>query len=236
MKLPKEIVPNPLVTSTVEVRFYSDLEKSKLLPLVYKRFQNELPNLNENIIPKQIKELDPQFKYSPDFVLSNNDFSLSFGINVISFENVADYKLWNNYFPFIVNGLKGFFELGIIKSVERIGVRYASVFNHAEKMAGVITYIPSIPIDNYKQNFGLFRCDLVKEEISLHLQITDNVKIIKNNKFISGSCIDIDAFYTKKIDPNDMVFSLIEKLHDQEKEVFFSLLKKSFLETLTVKY
>jgi uncharacterized protein (TIGR04255 family) len=236
MNLPKEIVPNPLVISTVEVRFNSDLEKSKLFPLVYKKFQNELPNLNENIIPKQIKELDPQFKYSPDFVLSNNDFSLSFGINVISFENVAEYKFWSNYFPFIVNSLKGFFEIGIIKLVERIGVRYASVFDHAEKIAGVIKNIPAIPVDNYKQNFGLFRCDLIKEEINLHLQIAENVKIMKNNKFLSGSCIDIDAFYTNKINPDDTVFSIIDKLHSQEKEVFYSLLKKSFLDTLTVKY
>jgi uncharacterized protein (TIGR04255 family) len=236
MTLPKEISPNPLVTSTVEVRFISEIEKPKLLPLVYKKFQNDLPNLNENNIPIQIKALDPQFKYSPDFILSNNDFSLAFGLNVISFENVADYKLWDNYYPFIITCLKGFFELGIIKHVERIGVRYASVFDHVEKIADVITSIPTIAVNEYEQKFGLYRCDLVKDDVNLHLQIADNVKVTKNNKFLSGSYIDIDAFFEKKIDPDGNVFTIIDKLHKQQKEVFFSLIKKAFLDTLTVKY
>lgn len=236
MALPIEISPNPLVTSTVEIRFISELEKPKLLPLVYKKFQNDLPNLNENTIPIQIKALDPLFKYSPDFILSNNDFSLSFGINVISFENVADYKLWSNYYPFIVNCLKDFFELGIVKFVERIGVRYASVFDHTEKISDVITSIPSLSINGYEQKFGLYRCDLVKDDVNLHLQIADNVKVTKNNKFLSGSYIDIDAFFSQKIEPDENVFTNIDKLHTQQKEVFFSLIKKSFLDTLTVKY
>lgn len=236
MALPIEISPNPLVTSTVEIRFISELEKPKLLPLVYKKFQNDLPNLNENTIPIQIKALDPLFKYSPDFILSNNDFSLSFGINVISFENVSDYKLWSNYYPFIVNSLKGFFELGIVKFVERIGVRYASVFDHAEKISDVITSIPSLSIEGYEQKFGLYRCDLVKDDINLHLQIAENVKVTKNNKFLSGSYIDIDAFFSQKTEPDETVFTIVDKLHTQQKEVFFSLIKKSFLDTLTVKY
>jgi uncharacterized protein (TIGR04255 family) len=236
MKLPKEIKPNPLVTSTVEIRFHLNIEKTKLLPLVYKKFQNELPNLNETVIPKQIKELDPQFKYSPDFVLSNNDFSLSFGINVLSFENVDEYKLWGNYFPFIVNSLKGFYEFNIITQIERIGVRYVSVFDRTEKISDVINSVPTLPFNDYNQKFGVFRCDLIRDEVNLHLQIADNVKVIKNTRVLSGSCIDIDAFYGNKLNPDEKVFEIIDKLHLQQKEVFISLLKKSFLDSLTVIY
>lgn len=236
MKLPLEISPNPLVSSTVEIRFISELEKLKLFPLVYQKFQNFLPNLNENIVPKQIKELDPQFAYSADYILSNNDYSLAFGINVISFENVNDYKLWGNYFPFIKESLTRFFELGIIKYIDRIGVRYGSVFDKNEDVSKVITYLPAVPIDGYEQKFGLFRCNLIKDEFNFLLQIADNVKVTKSNKLMSGTYIDIDGSYTNRIEPNKEVFDIIDNLHQQQKEVFFNLLKKSFLDTLTLTY
>lgn len=236
MTLPIEISPSPLVTSAIEIRFVSELEKQKLFPLVYKKFQNELPNLNENTIPKELRVLDPQLKNSPDYILSNNNFSLSFGINVISFENVSDYKLWNNYFPFVVDCLNKFFELGIIKYIERIGVRYASIFDHTENIAEVINQIPTIPINDFEQKFAYYRCDLVKDDFNLHLQLANNAKIIKNEKPLSGSYIDIDASFTSKIDANKNIYSIIDKLHTHEKEVFFGLVKKSFLDTLDVKY
>lgn len=236
MPLPREIIPNPLIGSTVEIRYNSDIDKKKLLSLVFTQFQNELPTLTHSSIPEQIKALDPNFQFSPDYILSNEYYSLSFSSKVISFENTSDYRLWSNYFPFITTCLKKFYSLGIIKYIDRIGVRYASVFENAPSISSVIRETPIIQFENYKQKFGLFNCDLSNDRINIHLQIAGNAAITKNNRIRTGSLIDIDAFLMKKIEPNEEVFTIIEELHQEEKKLFWELLSDSFKEKLNVKY
>jgi len=241
MKLPIEISPNPLVTSTIEVRYYSKIGSNKLFNLVYKAFMQELPNFEQNTLPQGIKETNPQFKYAPDYILSNENYKLSFSNNVLSFENVAEYKLWGNYFPFISKSIKAFFELGHIDYVERIGVRYASVLDKTQSASEVINDVPAINVEGYDQKFEHYRSNLKKDNISILLQIFDNAKAAKNGVNSSGVYIDIDASFTGKLDKNegaflDEVLKYVDKLHSIEKELFFSLMKPEYLSTLNPKY
>lgn len=236
MPLPKEITPNPLIGSTVEIRINSDIDKKKLLSTVFTQFQNDLPTLTHSSIPEQIKALDPKLHFTPDYVLSNDNYSLSFSTRVISFENTSDYTLWANYYPFIINSLKRFYSLGIIKSIDRIGVRYASIFENTPSISEVLKETPIIHFENYKPRFGLFNCDLSNDRINMHLQIAGNAAVTKNNKIRTGCLIDIDAFIMKKIEPDENVFTIIEELHQEEKELFWELLSDSFKEKLNVKY
>lgn len=235
MALPIEISPNPLVTSAVELRFVSEIDRTKILPVVYRKFQDLLPNLRESAIPQEIKKMDPQLKYSPDFILSNDDYSLAFSNNVVLFENVSDYKLWGNYFPFIKICLSLFFELGIIKVIERIGVRYASVFD-GTKILDVVNEVPALKISGYEQKLALHRVELKNDDFNFNLQIANNAKVTKSNKVLSGGYIDIDAVYSQEVVPDKSIFEIIDKLHVQQKTLFFDLLKKTFLETLNVRY
>ena len=237
MALPKEISPNPLVTSTVEVRFNSGKETSQLLPLVYSKFLKSLPNLTESNIPKEIRANNSELAYAPAYTLSNDNYSLSFSNKIIAFENVSDYKFWNNYFPFITTHLKEFFELGIITNIERIGVRYASILDKVESIDKVLVDVPKFTLNsNYKQNFSYYRSDLIKDGCNLHLQIANNARATKNNKFLSGVYIDIDASFTGQLQIGNDIIGIIDKLHTQEKELFFSLLKQDFINTLNPKF
>lgn len=238
MALPKELSPNPLVTSTVEVRFRSEIETLKLFPLVYSRFCKDLPILNENKIPKEIRDNNPNLAFSPDYTLSNDDYSLSFSDKMIAFENVSKYKLWDNYFPFIELHLNEFYELGIIKMVERIGVRYASVLDEAGSINQVLKHVPNMPIKGYSEKFNSYRSHLMKGELNFVLQIASNAKATKNNLSLSGVYIDIDAFYLGNVEANDRnrVLDLINQLHNEEKELFFNLLRPEFIDTLNPTY
>ena len=83
MLLPKEISPNPLVSSTIELRFISELLDSDILANVFPVFSKDFPNLTEGQIPKEIKKQEPQLKYSPDYILKNEKFSISFTIEIL---------------------------------------------------------------------------------------------------------------------------------------------------------
>lgn len=240
MKLPIEIFPNPLITSTVEIRFVSKIELSQMFSHVYETFVKELPRFEQVSIPKDIKLSTPQFSHSAEYNLRNDDYKLSFGNNVLSFENVGEYKLWENYFPFIASCITKFFNLGFIEKIERIGVRYASVLNNTTDINSILNFEPDLKIEGYKQKFENYKSFLNINDVTLFLQIYRNAKAVQREKTISGVYIDIDAFYIKELafEPilNTKIFEVIQLLHKEEKVLFFSLLKPEYLSSLQPHY
>lgn len=236
MKLPIEISPNPLVTSTIEVRYVSSIESNKLFNLVYGSFMQELPIFEPNNLPSDIKKSNIQFKYSPDYTLRNENYKVSFSNNVLSFENMAEYKLWGNYFPFISKCINKFFSLIHIDKVERIGVRYGSVLDKTEGAGQVLNEVPIINIIGYDPRFEHYRANLKIEDIKILLQIFDNAQASKNGIKTSGVYIDLDAFYEGNLSSADEVLNMVNKLHSEEKKLFFTLMKPEYLETLNPKY
>jgi hypothetical protein len=45
MRLPKEISPNPIVSTTIEVRFLPNLKDENVLNFFYKHFQSTFPDI-----------------------------------------------------------------------------------------------------------------------------------------------------------------------------------------------
>ncbi len=236
MKLPIEISPNPLVTSTIEIRFLSSLSSQKIFPIVYQSFSEDLPNFEHINIPNEIRQKNLQLKYLPDYTLLNEDFKLSFSNNVLSFENVGEYKLWGQYFPFISKSISIFLELGIIEKIERIGVRYASVLVNTDGVNDVLNSIPTTNIEGYEQKFEQYRSNFIIDEINLFLQIFNKANTKKNDIEISGVYIDIDASITNEINPDNKIIESIEKLHSIQKKLFYSLLKPEYIASLNPKY
>ena len=83
MKVPTSISPNPLFTSTIEIRFLSNLTQQELFQKMTNVFLKELPNLELGKIPKELKEKQEQFKFAADYTLKNDDYAMSFSTNSI---------------------------------------------------------------------------------------------------------------------------------------------------------
>jgi len=236
MILPKEISPNPLITSTVELRFVSDLSESEALSQIYPAFAQEFPKLNPGLIPKELKQSsEEQFKYSADYIMNNDNFSIAFSNRVFTFDNIGNYVLWGNYFPFIKSQVDKFLSLKIAKKIERVGIRYVSVFSNLINMDELLINTPSVSLsNNYSQEMNLFRSLLKVDEVDLLLQIARSAKVQKREKSFSGLLIDIDAS-TKSIDENKII-DIIDSLHTEQKKLFFGLLKPDFINTLNPTY
>lgn len=236
MKLPIEISPNPLVTSTIELRFFTQASSSDLFPVVYKAFSDVLPKFELSKLPPDVKAGNPQFKFAPDYILSNENYRLSFSNTAISFEHVSEYQFWRNYFPFVSNCFEKFFNLVKAEFIERIGVRYASVLDKTESANQVLVSVPVIGLTDYEEKFEHYRTVIKVDNIKLLLQVFDNAKAEKMDQTISGVYIDIDASFDQKIEPTGKALEIIERLHSEQKKLFFSLLKKDYIETLNPKY
>ena len=74
------------------------------------------------------------------------------------------------------------------------------------------------------------------EYSTLYLQISANAKLIKNGVVRTGLYIDIDSSTNKRLMPNKEIYTTLDILHRDQKELFFSLLKDDFVETLNPKY
>lgn len=236
MKLPSEISPNPLVTSTIELRFSSGFSSSDLFPAVYRAFLDDLPNFELSNLPADIKASNPQFRYAPDYVLSNENYKVSFSNKVLTFEHVSEYLFWKNYFPFVSKCFNIFFRIVEIDFIERIGVRYASVLDQTESVNQVLVSVPKMELQNYDQKFENFRSIIKIDDFKLLLQIFDNAKAMRKDQSISGVYIDIDASYNNRVEPNEKVLEVIDKLHLEQKKLFFSLLKDDYIQTLNPIY
>ena len=235
MTLPKKISPNPLIITTIELRFISDLNSTLILPTVLPVFSSELPNFAPSKIPQEFKSQE-QFKFSPDFSLNNENFTVGFSNNAIIIEIKGDYPFWNSYFNFVKNQLDKLFKLNLVRKIVRIGVRYGSILSAAENGRTMLKYNPLFNIKGFEENLVLIRTDLKKNEKNLHLQIAKNAKVLRNNETKTGTLIDIDASYTETIDVNEHVYHYIDELHSEEKSLFFELLTDEYLQQLNPEY
>lgn len=242
MRLPIEINPNPLITSTVEIRFNSEISDENILGCFYPIFSANFPKIKDlsNRIPVELKKERPELKYIANYVLQNEKYSLSIGNDVIAFENLGTYQLWNNYFPVIKENLELLKKTGLVKGIVRIGIRYASIFENKNDINEVLNFQNSINFNGYNQENQSLRSLFIKDNVSLLVQIYNNAKLEKIGQAkIEGLYIDIDASSEKNLPTNinETLFSLIDKLHYEQKSLLFEgIMKKEFLNSLNPKY
>lgn len=238
MQLPKEISPNPLVNTAIEIRFSSNnssWEKEKLFSIVYPQFAGDFPNFQPGI-PSQVKEKNPNFKNAVDYILHNNEYSFGFSGNSILFGHRYEYKHWGNYYPFIKKNLNKFFSLGIINRIQRIGVRYSNIFDGPVKIENVLDFNLRVPITDYDQSVEFMRLNLARENYKFNVQLGASAEGKVGERSLSGVYVDVDSYLMGDYSPDESI-ALINDLHNQGKELLFTkLISQSFLKTLNPKY
>lgn len=236
-QLPKSILPNPLLSSTVEIRFVSDLSSEEVYDLLSSVFEKDFPEITKRGLAEE-KQNRPELKYSAEYIMKGKDYQVFFDNNVIAFENIGGYHLWENYFPIVKSNLALLSEKKIIKQIERVGLRYVSFFENIENLKNILNVNLNISFENYQSYSEHFQTLLSFKERSILLQIAKNVKLSEEDIVKKGTLIDIDVSQNVNLPTtveNDL-FAIIEKLHYEEKKLFFSLLKKEFLKKLTIHY
>ncbi|URW79088.1 TIGR04255 family protein [Xiashengella succiniciproducens] len=234
MNLPKNINPCPIVDALLEVRFTSKINANAVFGLIYSVLQKEFQKVETLPIlqlPDVVRASDPNLKYKPYYKISNENFVIQIGPDVISISSFPKYLGWELFSKIIFDALTKIESVGIINVIERIGIRYINFFetNIFEK----VNLKVCIGADDILYKNTIVRTEIEQGEFSSTLQVANNAII--NGKL--GSIIDIDTFVTKNL---DVFFSrkteLINAGHLKEKELFYSLLKPEFLNTLNPTY
>lgn len=232
---PTKITPNPLVSSTIEIRFKTEIEHSSIFKLFYGKLSDALPEFESTTLPRDIRIKNPELKFYPDYVFSNDDYSVSFNENFISFENITEYKLWENYSLSFKDILSLILESKVIDSIDRIGIRYQSKFS-VENFTTILKETPSMKIDELEENFVSYTTKILSENFDLLVQLKKDItESTFNSEETKGHLIDIDVSISKDIEYTDIV-NCIESAHSLLKRTFFGLLKDDFIKTLNPEY
>ncbi len=234
MVLPKKITPCPVIDALVEIRFIPNTHPNAVFGLIYSALQNSFPNV-ENLpilqIPEPLRNIDPNLKYKPHYKISNTEYVVQIGSDVISISSYPNYSSWSSFYNKIIDVLNSIEKSSVIKTVLRVGIRYINFFeNDIYNKINLNISINNSTID-YKST--VFRTEIIKSDFVNTLQVANNI----NNMDRIGSLIDIDTstmtnldkFFTEKD-------KILNKGHQYEKEIFFSLLKNDFLNSLNPEY
>ncbi|MBS7254563.1 TIGR04255 family protein [Flavobacterium branchiicola] len=232
---PTKITPNPLVSSTIEIRFKSEVEHDSIFKLFYGKLSDTLPKLENTNFPRKIRLKNSELKYYPDHILSNTDYSVSFNENFISFENITEYQLWKSYKNSFKNILELILESKVIDTIERIGIRYQSRFDN-ENFAEILKETPSMKIEDLKENFIMYTTKISTDDFDLLVQLKKDItEKTFNSDEPKGHLIDIDVFKSNNVAHVD-ICNYIDSAHTLLKRTFFGLLKDDFIKTLNPEY
>jgi uncharacterized protein (TIGR04255 family) len=232
---PEEISPSPIVTSTIEIRFSSDLAEADALSFFYPIFASILPTVKGRPFPiPSLKNQHPELKYWAEYSLNNDDFTVLIGNNVIAFNITNSYSLWSNYFNFIKSCINKLFDNERIKKIEKIAVRYINLFENETKLEPILDSKLSFPFQEhgYSIEQNHFVTTIVKEKISMQLQLADNFQLVHVSRGpIKGVYIDIDASQTSDLPQNfsESLLKVIDSIHSEAKSIFFLLLKADYI-------
>jgi uncharacterized protein (TIGR04255 family) len=171
------------------------------------------------------------------YLTNDNAIKVTFTRNDITFNINQEYLGWDNYFTRIQSILKLLFDRNIITKVNRIGLRYISQFDNIAIHQNING---NINLDFVEGDiYGMSRFELYVKEFIVLLTLTNKQQVPENISkadYISIVDVDVVKVFNQLINDYEQVIRLIDEAHSIEKEVFFTLLKQGFLQTLNPKY
>lgn len=234
MTLPINISPCPILDALLEVRFSSKINSNAVFGLIYNVLQSDFGKVESLPIlqlPDVVRASDPNFKYKPHYRISNNNFVIQIGPDVLAISSFPKYVGWDLFSKTIFDILQKIEKVGIINKIERVGIRYVNFFENS--IFDKINLKVCIGTENILYKNTVVRTEIEQGDFNSTLQIANNA--INGAKI--GSIIDIDTFTISNLDSFfDNKIDVINNGHTKEKELFYSLLQHDFLNTLNPKY
>ena len=249
MKIPKQISPDRIKDSIVEIRYSSKLPFEVAIGLFYKSLDDSYTYTNRPIGKQQIPTLFPSnlpqeltLSFGNQSLFFNDKIKIQLQPNSIVFNCLNDYVGWDNYKIEIEKVLVQLASVNVIDSFSRIGVRYISEYQNINLKDCVkfsFTFgMPDIQSDTYS-----FHSEFMFSNLKVLLNLNHKLPVVKSKNsttqlsIVQLSVIDIDVIM-ENVNETDIekFIKQIEVVHQKEKEVFFSLLKDDFLKTLNPVY
>ena len=246
MQLPKKINPDRVKDAIVEVKYYSEIPFEVLVGFIFKSLDDESftylnrpPALN---IPQVSGKL-ATLSLGNQYIFTTEKIKLQLQPNSLIFNILgsSSYIGWQDYFPEIEKVLSQIAGNGIVKYYNRVGVRFISEYPDID-LKDCIKFNFTFGLPKVDSKTYSFKSEFELNQKRVILNLNNRLPILRNKEepdsnFISR--IDIDIVKTE-IEVADDKFSelleVIDSAHEDEKYIFFNILKSEFLKTLNPEY
>jgi uncharacterized protein (TIGR04255 family) len=202
----------------------------------FTEIQERYSNFESNDLTPFFGSNDPKYDHIPSYSATrknfHNGYLVQLGVGVLSISSDG-YNGWKEFYQESEFIFKSFFKLKLISKVNRIGLRYVNFFdfNIFDKLT--IT-LKSKHQSIHEQNSEL-KTSCLYNSYSNNIRVSNNTKLTINQDELVGSIIDMDTVNTGSSEINDFL-NEVNKMHNTEKKVFFSLLDDKYIETLNPKW
>jgi len=241
MSIPKKLKKTTILESIVEFRYKNKIEIEEVFFIVRSILEeNGFTYEKQQImdLPVAIRENDPKLKYAPNYSFKKDSNIVHISPYMISFNIKGFYSSWTNFLNFIISLFSELNNLTSKWDLERTSMRYIDFFENTNIFDNINISI-NVPsnlcadndIEEKSKNFiSEFKCS---EDISIRMQIVNNLEIKSIESIKKGSIIDMDVFSINLEKPYK---DTLEELHNITKNSFFNILTKEFIETLDPEY
>lgn len=238
MKLPKQISPCPIIDALVDIRFSTTINENAVFGIIYRVLQEDYPKVDPLPIlqiPEFVRSKDPNLKHKPHYKISNRDYVIQIGPDVLVIGSFPKYVGWNAFSKTIYALLEKINSLNIIHCVERFSIRYINFFEYDIFDKTKVSI--NINSDEIQYKNTILKTEIVDGNFCNVVQIANGVNINISHQNKDGSLIDIESSTTTNLtnflsEPA----SLMEQGHTNEKQLFFNLLKEDLLTQLNPIY
>jgi uncharacterized protein (TIGR04255 family) len=230
--LPERLKHDAIVEALLELRFQSTTLPEVFLGRMVDHEawkglkQRRLPAYE---IPAQIRDLDPNLKFTPliEVALADGKGALRVGPSVVSLHRAAPYVGWAKFKPELERLVSSLFAVTDSLKLERIGLRYLNALDKSLHHVGSIADLDLKLIvggneirDGVNFNFSISANE--NTECTVRLATKDFVKGLPPNAFL---LVDVDVYTIEGVSIPDQpsVINWIESAHRIEKAGFFSL-------------
>lgn len=235
ISVPIELSVCPIEEAVLELRYETDTPREAVFGILYSTISDIYPTIKKLPImelPDAIRANDPAFSEQPHYQVYKDDkFSVMIGPKVISLISKKPYAGWTEFSGRIRDLVARIETAKVVKKYSRLGLRYinqfdVNIFKNINLSVGMNGHV-------FGEDNSAVRLSISIDGFSNNLRIS-NTRVSADNA-VSGpkSVIDIDTILRGEING---VVETIEKAHQSEKKLFFSLLTPEFIKTLGPRY
>jgi len=243
MITPKKLGKEPLLEAICEVRFSSDKESViNLLPgILYQKYKdrfNKIINLPAKNLPVNILKQDPALKYTPTIRLDSESYLIQLGEHVVSLSCRKPYKGWTEFKSEIEGLVEKLQETDLITNPERFSLKYIDIIP-SEVNNSLSALNVDVRLGNHEVTTESISIRTEKEEDGfIHIiQVGSPVKAkLSSDDEYDGVMLDIDTIKKPEADFWGNFSSNLDRAHQLNKEMFFSLLTEKTLSALIPEY
>lgn len=243
-QIPKRLGKDPIVSAAIEMRFKSSSNVSTLLPgLLFKSFGDDFPiqtKLPVGNIPEELRKSDPNLANAPLVALSGEKLRIGIGDAAVGIECHGTYVGWPSFKEVALRVIRECIGTKLISEVERVSVKYINFIPHEP------TPRPTNRIVDLEISLGdealtdhpiQLRTELKHAGCITIVQIVSPASLTQPQGSTNGVVIDIDTILMGPFeDFSASVESHLDRVHDEEKRVFYSLISEETLKSYEPEY